>query len=101
MMIPFLISIFLFLPYVTAEAALASTSLASAMPTAIYGSISRKVMSIGLITAAALIPAKPVPSPAPRPAIIHMMIFCIVLFLYYNTASPRVTSVKDIRRGLL
>ena len=33
-----------------------------------YLSIPRNVISIGLITAAALIPAKPVPSPAPIPA---------------------------------
>ena len=38
------------------------------MPTARYGSIPRKVTSIGVITAAALIPAKPVPRPAPMPA---------------------------------
>ena len=67
-MSPFFISRFFFLPYVYAETALASTSEASAMPTAIYGSIPRKVMSIGLMTAAALMPAKPVPSPAPIPA---------------------------------
>ena len=59
---------FLFLPYVYADTALASTSEDSAIPTAIYGSIPRNVISIGLITAAALIPAKPVPSPAPIPA---------------------------------
>ena len=35
---------------------------------AIYGSILRNVINIGLITAAALIPANPVPSPAPIPA---------------------------------
>ena len=51
-----------------AETALASTSEASAIPTATYGSIPRNVVSIGVITAAALIPAKPVPSPAPIPA---------------------------------
>ena len=38
------------------------------MPTAMYGSMCRKVMSMGLMTAAALIPAKPVPRPAPMPA---------------------------------
>ena len=38
------------------------------MPTAIYGFIPRKVISMGLMTAAALIPAKPVPNPAPIPA---------------------------------
>ena len=38
------------------------------MPTAMYGSMCRKVMSMGLMTAAALMPAKPVPSPAPMPA---------------------------------
>ena len=38
------------------------------MPTARYGSMPRKVMSMGLMTAAALIPAKPVPRPAPIPA---------------------------------
>ena len=59
---------FLFFPYVTAETALASTSLASAMPTARYGSTSKNATSIGLMTAAALMPAKPVPSPAPSPA---------------------------------
>ena len=48
--------------------ALASTSDESAIPTAIYGSIPRNVISMGLMTAAALIPAKPVPSPAPIPA---------------------------------
>ena len=68
MISPFLISRFLFLWYVYAETALASTSEESAMPTAIYGSMPRNVMSIGLMTAAALIPAKPVPSPAPTPA---------------------------------
>ena len=48
--------------------ALASTSEESAMPTAIYGSIPKNVISIGLITAAALMPANPVPRPAPIPA---------------------------------
>ena len=59
---------FLFFPYVYADMALASTSEESAIPTAIYGSIPKNVMSIGLITAAALIPAKPVTRPAPIPA---------------------------------
>ena len=65
---PFLISRFLFFPYVYAETALANTSEDSAIPTAIYGSIFKNVTSIGVITAAALIPANPVPSPAPIPA---------------------------------
>ena len=59
------------------------------MPTAIYGSISRKVISIGLITAAALIPAKPVPSPAPIPAIKHTINFkniSIIPFIFLNFA---------------
>ena len=59
---------FLFLPYVYAETALASTSEARAIPTASYAGIPRNVTSIGVITAAALIPAKPVPRPAPIPA---------------------------------
>ena len=67
-MIPFRISRFLFFPYVYADTALARTSEDNAIPTAIYGSIPRNVISIGLMTAAALIPAKPVPSPAPIPA---------------------------------
>ncbi len=46
----------------------ASTSEARAMPTAIYGSTSKNVTNIGVMTAAALIPAKPVPRPAPIPA---------------------------------
>ena len=33
----------------------------------------KKVMSMGLMTAAALMPAKPVPSPAPMPAIKQTM----------------------------
>ena len=37
-MMPFLISRFLFFPYVYAETALASTSEDSAIPTALYGS---------------------------------------------------------------
>ena len=73
MMIPFRISRFLFFPYVYADTALARTSEDNAIPTAIYGSIPRNVISIGLMTAAALIPAKPVPSPAPMPAIKQTM----------------------------
>jgi hypothetical protein len=59
--------------------ALARTSLASAIPTASYAGSPRKVISIGLITAAALIPANPVPSPAPIPAIKQMKNFNIIL----------------------
>ena len=66
---------FLFLPYVHALAALASTSLASAMPTASYGSMPKNVISIGLMTAAALMPANPVPKPAPKPASRHISTF--------------------------
>ena len=56
-----------------AEAALARTSEARAIPTAEYGSIPRKATNIGVMTAAALIPAKPVPRPAPIPAIKQIM----------------------------
>ena len=71
---PFLTSKFLFFPYVYALTALASTSLASAMPTASYAGIPKNVISIGLMTAAALMPAKPVPKPAPSPARKHTII---------------------------
>ena len=50
------------------------------MPTAAYGSTPKKVTSIGVITAAALMPAKPVPSPAPMPAKRHtntVITYCI------------------------
>ena len=82
-MSPFFTSRFLFFPYVYAETALASTSDDRAIPTAIYGSIPKKVMSIGLITAAALSPAKPVPRPAPIPAknvttIVTNVIICVI-----------------------
>ncbi len=72
---PLRMSRFLFLPYVHALAALASTSLASAMPTASYGSMPKNVISIGLMTAAALMPANPVPKPAPKPASRHTSTF--------------------------
>ena len=65
---PFLISILPFFLYVYAEIKLAKTSEAKAIPTAVYAGTPKKVTSIGVITAAALIPAKPVPRPAPRPA---------------------------------
>ena len=71
MTMPFFTSRFLFLPYVYADTALARTSDASAIPTAVYGSIPRNVTRSGVITAAALIPAKPVPRPAPSPAKRH------------------------------
>ena len=75
MITPFFMSRFRFRAYVTAEAALASTSLAKAIPTAMYGSICRNVISMGLMTAAALMPAKPVPTPAPKPASMQIMTF--------------------------
>jgi hypothetical protein len=65
---PFLMSRFLFLPKVYALTPLARTSLARAIPTASYAGIPRKAISTGLIAAAALIPAKPVPIPAADPA---------------------------------
>ena len=43
--------------------------------------------AIGLITAAALIPAKPVPSPAPSPASRHM----INVIMIYNSFSNLIT----------
>ena len=45
------------------------------MPMASYAGIPQNVMSKGAITAAALIPAKPVPMPAPALAIKQTIIF--------------------------
>ncbi len=57
---------------------MASTSDARAIHTAMYGSTPRNVTSMGVMTAAALIPANPVPSPAPIPAKnVTSMIFSI------------------------
>ena len=58
---------------------LARTSLAKAIPTASKGSILRNVISMGLMTAAALMPAKPVPKPAPMPAMKQIMNLYIVI----------------------
>ena len=51
------------------------------MAAASYAGSPRNVMSIGLMTAAALMPANPVPSPAPMPAIKQMINLNILSFL--------------------
>ena len=59
----------------------------------------RNVINIGLITAAALIPAKPVPSPAPRPARKHMISLYIIFYspLFADFVDFETFSKSDFR----
>ena len=84
--------------------ALASTSLANAIPTAAYGPTPKNVIRMGLMTAAAPIPANPVPNPAPMPATtqtinlnnISITSFFVLLFLFNDVGNVFVCLLEKV-----